>query len=807
MSDHEREVSKVNIEKKEEKSNNDTSEEQNSKENESVSRTVLEEIQNMAQDSINFIQSIQIQQLPDDPSTRQESSKYIPGPLQPSGIAWREIQHHLEELILQLDDDSSGEKSGGFELRQLDEIGKMAVISHTLAAYVSTLEPWKLRRLATRIVSDTTLWISRLFRFFDTSAYFHDESKEGLIRVCRMILHTRYPKYMSEGSEALYARPPVIYVSAAARPGLGQYICTQLGLPLGCLATVPCNTVFGSQYKMDIAALEKLIQEDVAAARKPLLMVANAGSPAVGHVDNLPRLQELCKLHDIWLHIEGHSIAGLCLVSVPSLPARIGDSMTLPIGSWFGVPSLPCVTLYKAGEPAWVHAAGLSSFNLNVRLNCLPIWVILQSLGHEGAMQRIKFCFELSDYLLEKLEEMPHIRIIAKERMKSNEGKTYSITDVISKSISTTLLFDILAPVVVFQYIAENRNQKSAEKELTEEFPAKNPAYFDNLNSWLGQVLRRDVPTVKLDIIDLEQHGICIRICPLESSHITSMTKEDVDEFHNCLQQQLEILNATVRQKETFRNLVENQKNLQIVEISNWAGLGGVRYIPDSLVDKLNQLTEEDKDDINKLNSEVVVKLKATDSAFSLGEGDDTMLCVRFGMVTDDLDMEELVNLVLTSGQELEESSKFIETMSEMVRQGIEEANKELEQENIERIMQEGVIRHVPIVGSLVNWWSPVSKETGIKGRSFNLTSGIVESTENIYKYHMQIQQGSNSPRTPPPSTKSVVGSKLERNSQQHSRSSSHSSQSASMHNGNEIKSNITQEVPVMNSSETSAAK
>lgn len=804
MSDQERIISKLNTEKKEEKSIDETSEEQNIKQNESINRTVLEEIQNMAQESVNFIQSIQIQQPTDDPSAKQENSKYIPGPLQPSGIAWGEIQHHLEELILQLDDDSS-EKSGSFELRQLDDIGKMAVVSHTLAAYVSTLEPWKLRRLATRVVSDTTLWISRLFRFFDTSAFFHDESREGLIRVCRMILHTRYPKYMSEGSEALYARPPVIYVSAAARPGLGQYICTQLGLPLGCLATVPCNTVFGSQYKMDIAALEKLIQEDVAAARRPLLMVANAGSPAVGHVDNLPRLQELCKLHDIWLHIEGHSIAGLSLVSVPSLPVRIGDSMTLPIGSWFGVPSLPCVTLYKAGEPAWVHAAGLSSFNLNVRLNCLPIWVVLQSLGHEGAMQRIKFCFELSDYLLEKLEEIPHIRIIGKERMKSNEGKTYSISDVVSKSISTTLLFDILVPVVVFQYITENSNIVTKPEDKPE-FPAKNPAYFDNLNSWLGQVLRRDVPTVKLDIIDLEQHGICIRICPLESSHITSMTKDDVDEFFNCLQQQLEILNATVRQKETFRNLVQNHKNLQIVEISNWAGLGGVRYIPDNLADKLDQLMDVDKDDINRLNSEVVVKLKATDSAFSLGEGDDTMLCVRFGMVTDDLDMEELVNLVLTSGQELEESSKFIETMSEMVRQGIEEANKELEQENIERIMQEGVFRHVPIVGSLVNWWSPVAKETGIKGRSFNLTSGVVESTENIYKYHMQIQQGNNSPRTPPPSTKSVVGPRLELNSQ-HSRSSSHSSQSTSMQNSNEIKTAVNQEVLVMNSSDTSISK
>lgn len=81
--------------------------------------------------------------------------------------------------------------------------------------------------------------------------------------------------------------------------------------------------------------------------------------------------------------------------------------------------------------------------------------------------------------------------------------------------------------------------------------------------------------------------------------------------------------------------------------------------------------------------------------------------------------------------------SKYIATFV-----GIETATKDLQKENEERLWQEGIIRHVPIVGNLVNWWSPKTKETGVRGRSLNLTQGIVESTENIYKYHMQIQTG-----------------------------------------------------------------
>ena len=46
----------------------------------------------------------------------------------------------------------------------LDSESQIAVVSHLLAAVVTTLEPQHLRRLATRLVSDTSLWISRLFR-------------------------------------------------------------------------------------------------------------------------------------------------------------------------------------------------------------------------------------------------------------------------------------------------------------------------------------------------------------------------------------------------------------------------------------------------------------------------------------------------------------------------------------------------------------------------------------------------------------------------------------------------------------------
>lgn len=69
----------------------------------------------------------------------------------------------------------------------------------------------------------------------------------------------------------------------------------------------------GSQHTMDVASLQKMITEDLAVGRIPLIVIADAGTPITGHVDNIPRLYELCKTHDMWLHLRGHSLAALTL--------------------------------------------------------------------------------------------------------------------------------------------------------------------------------------------------------------------------------------------------------------------------------------------------------------------------------------------------------------------------------------------------------------------------------------------------------------------------------------------------------------
>lgn len=105
-------------------------------------------------------------------------------------------------------------------------------------------------------------------------------------------------------------------------------------------------------------------------------------------------------------------------------------------------------------------------------------------------------------------------------------------------------------------------------------------------------------------------------------------------------------------------------------------------------------------------------------------------------MVTSETDIEELLELVVIAGNELLESSRELDTLAEMIKQGIRKAEDDLKKENDEKTWNDGLLRVVPGIGSMLNWLAPV-EPTGVRGRTLNLDAGTVESTENIYRYHV----------------------------------------------------------------------
>uniref|UniRef100_A0A8C5JQU8 Pyridoxal-dependent decarboxylase domain-containing protein 1 n=1 Tax=Junco hyemalis TaxID=40217 RepID=A0A8C5JQU8_JUNHY len=483
----------------------------------------------------------------------------------------------------------------------------------------------------------------------------------------------------------------------------------QLGLPLSCMCRVPCNTMFGSQHQMDVALLDRLIKDDVECGKLPLLLVANAGTPGAGHTDKLGRLKELCEQHKMWLHVEGVNLATLALgyVSSSVLAATKCDSMTLTLGSWLGLPAVPAVTLYRHEDPSLSLAAGLTSSQPVEKLRALPLWLSLQYLGHDGIVERIKHASQL---------------------------------------VSNSPVEDELSsPVVVFKFFQEYSNRAEAG-------PAGAiPAHFPDcaLSLQLGEQLAQLVPASGVDVVELEDEGTCVRFSPLMTSAVLGTEIQDIDHLVDCLKMKIPVLTSTLQLREEFEQEVRRTVSLLYIEDLGWPGLGVVRY---------NYHSDEKNDDkqekeLEKINTELLKKLNELESdlTFSLGpEFGGQKNCVYIGMVTEDLDVSELVETIAATGREIEENSRLLENMTEVVRKGIQEAQLQLQKANEERLLEEGLLRQIPVVGSVLNWFSPF--QASPKGRTFNLTAGSLESTESMY-----VSKAQGTGTTPPPTPTSSL--------------------------------------------------
>uniref|UniRef100_A0A673IEC2 Pyridoxal-dependent decarboxylase domain-containing protein 1 n=1 Tax=Sinocyclocheilus rhinocerous TaxID=307959 RepID=A0A673IEC2_9TELE len=657
---------------------------------------------------------------------RKLSWKDFPGPLQGDGQDVVSILQLVQNLM-----HGDDEKQGHRRMQYVGEQGHMALLGHSLAAYISVLERERLRKLTTRILSDTTLWLCRLFRYENGSAYYHEDDREGLVKVCRLAINTHYEDYATEGFTLLSSKHPVIYQSAACRPGLGQHLCSQLGLPLSSLCIVPCNTMFGSLHRMDVALLDKLIRDDRESGKLPLLLIANAGTPGAGHTDKFSRLKELCVQYNMWLHVEGVNLATLVLGQVSSTvtAATKCDSMTLTPGPWLGLPAVPAVTLYRHEDPALSLAAGLTSSQPVEKLRALPLWLSLQYLGHDGILQRIKHASQLSQQLLENLKTLA--------------------------SIKTSVEDELNSPVVVFRFSQDNSTPSSGGS--VEGYLEGERDILDALNRWLGEQLAQQVPLSGVDVVELEDEGTCVRFSPLMTAAALGTQENDVAALVEKLGEMIPVLSCTLRFRQDFKDEVLQQASLLYIEDQSWPGLGGVRYEA-----RTTDLDEDKRHhSVEKINSDLLKKLMELDTDLYFSDGPEfceEKNCIFIGMATEDLDVAELVETIVSIGRDIEESGKLFENMTEVVRRGIQEAEQQLQKANEEKLMEEGVLRQIPLVGSVLNWFSPL--QASVKGKTFNLAEGCLDSTEPVYSIKAQMNKEA-SLDSPKSVTKRFPGQKL----------------------------------------------
>lgn len=185
------------------------------------------------------------------------------------------------------------------------------------------LERHVLRALAARVG-----WTDEPHATFTTGG------AEANLTAVLFALARAFPESVDEGVASLTARP-VVYRSAEAHGSVVRAVQVA-GLGRRACRVVDCDRAL----RMDVRALRRCLAEDRAQGRRPLMIVATAGTTSTGAIDPLPALADLAAEEDLWLHVDGAWGAG-ALLSPTLAPCLDGlaraDSLTWDAHKWLGV--------------------------------------------------------------------------------------------------------------------------------------------------------------------------------------------------------------------------------------------------------------------------------------------------------------------------------------------------------------------------------------------------------------------------------------------------------------------------------------
>jgi hypothetical protein len=366
-------------------------------------------------------------------------------------------------------------------------------------SYVKNISPGtRLMKIANNIYKQINTWISTLF-FNDSLATFLPTNADCLAKSLRLALACKFENYIKDGLQgvkncSIYAVSTNPYL-----PDL-KFAVHLVGLSQSSIKLVP---ILNGTESIDVNELEKIITTDKSADCVPLFLFADLGSSFAGGINgSLSQISEISQKHNLWLHLSGPIIASFALAQTQSEITKNVSSMTLDFESWFGLPSVPIMLLHKQ-FPALKQS--LFEIENDMRkMDSFPLWTVLQNLGRDKIINNFAQAFRSCNILYDMVSKTRGFRMLSKKPLPFNPSEPFNV--------------DSFASVVLFQFDGTNvcNDENGVDKKAVEK--VNHAAYFDRLNSWLGQTMERDFQQIQLTLMEHSTYGTCIRYSPFELS-------------------------------------------------------------------------------------------------------------------------------------------------------------------------------------------------------------------------------------------------------------------------------------------------
>src|SRR5215471_7811966 len=218
----------------------------------------------------------------------------------------------------------------------------------------------------------------------------------------------------------------VVYASEQVHMAIPKAVA-MLGIGRENLRYVRCDDA----YRMRPSELDSAIAVDKMQGRRPIAVVASAGTVNTGSIDPLPEIAAIARAHNLWLHVDG-AYGALAAIAAPKKFVGIADadSVSLDPHKWLYQP-LDCgCLLYRDAEIArktfactGSYARQLSSdpiegfaffeesMELSRRFRALKLWVSLRYHGLNAFRDAIRLNLEQAKHLASTIQRIPELEL------------------------------------------------------------------------------------------------------------------------------------------------------------------------------------------------------------------------------------------------------------------------------------------------------------------------------------------------------------------------------------------------------------
>lgn len=281
------------------------------------------------------------------------------------------------------------------------------VIAELLAASLNVNAMlWRTGPAPTELEELTCDWIRQMMDLPPVfTGHINDTASIAAVLAVAAARHRAVPELRERGLAGRSDLPALtVYASEHAHSSIDKALLT-LGLGLDNLRKIPADAAF----RMNVDALADTIAADRRAGRRPIAVVATAGTTSTTSIDPLGAIAGVAERERLWLHVDA-AYAGSAAVCPEYRASMTGleraDSIVTNPHKWMFVPVDCSVLLLR--DPAALRAAfslvpdylkttetGVTNLmdygpQLGRRFRALKMWMVIRALGVEGIRATIR---------------------------------------------------------------------------------------------------------------------------------------------------------------------------------------------------------------------------------------------------------------------------------------------------------------------------------------------------------------------------------------------------------------------------------